>query len=125
FFDSEALGFFIEQRTSNNFVGGGPHLSLDVWRNLDAGFGLFARVDGAAVIGSIHQSFEEAFVLTDGSIGGGTTEVRRAQVLPVLFFEAGLSWSPHWYRHWSRYSLGYMFEQWWNAGEAAGSHGDI
>jgi hypothetical protein len=125
FFDSSADGYFIEERTSNNFVGGGPHFGLDAWRTLDwPGFSFFTRIDGAVVIGRVHQSFEEAYVTTDGSVTGGTTDIHNTQAVPVLSLLAGLSWTPYRY-HWRHYSLGYVFEQWWGVGQAGPSHADL
>jgi hypothetical protein len=125
YFDSLADGFFIEERTSNNFVGAGPHFGLDAWRVLDVpGLAFFTRIDGAVVFGSIHQSFELSFVAPDGSVEGGATDVHHTQTVPVLTFLAGLSWTPCRY-HWSRYSLGYIIEQWWDVGQAGLSHADL
>lgn len=125
YFNSLADGFFIEDRTSNNFVGGGPHFGLDAWRMLDwPGFSFFTRLDGAVVIGRVHQSFEESYVTTDGSVTGGATDVHNTQAVPIFSFLAGLSWTPHPY-HWSRYSLGYVFEQWWGVGDAGLSRADL
>jgi hypothetical protein len=126
FFSSRADGLFIEQRTSNNFVGAGPHVGLDLWRSLSIpGLALFGRIEGAGVIGEIHQSFEEKFFLDDGRLVGGATTAHDTQFLPVLTFRTGLSWTPCRNFHWSRFAFGYELEQWWNLGEAGGSHAEL
>jgi hypothetical protein len=126
FFDSGIFGQFIEERTSNNFYGAGPHLGLDLWRAFDVpGWGLFARIEGASVVGQLHQAFEEIFVNQDGSLIGGATLVHHTQAAPVLTVQAGLSWTPLWRGNWSRYSFGYEFERWWNVGEAGDSRAEI
>ena len=35
FFDSLASGDILEQRVSNDFIGGGPHVGVDFWRSLN------------------------------------------------------------------------------------------
>jgi hypothetical protein len=125
YFDSLADGYYITEQTSNNFVGGGPHFGVDARRTLDLpGLSFFSRIDGAVVIGRVHQSFEEAYVTADGSVVGGATDIHNTQGVPVLSFLAGLSWTPQSY-HWRRYSLGYVFEQWWGVGQAGLSHADL
>jgi hypothetical protein len=123
FFDSVADGFYISDRTSNNFVGGGVHVGLDTWYQLGASnWSIFGKVDGAIVVGSVEQHFDEVFVTSDGSLTGGAADISRTQAVPVLEFQLGFSWSPWWHGHWSRYSVGYTFEEWWAVG---GSHTDL
>lgn len=126
YFDSLAEGVFLEQKTSNHFVGGGPHAGLDLWRSLDwPGLSLFGRIDGATVIGQISQSFEETFPDENGNLVGAATLVHHTQAVPVLGVQAGLSWTPYWRRHLSRYALGYEFERWWSVGDAGDSQANI
>jgi hypothetical protein len=126
FFDSGIFGQFLEQKTSNNFYGAGPHIGLDLWRSFAVpGLALFARVDGAAVIGQLHQSFEEIFVNQDGSLIGGATLVHHTQASPVLTAQFGLGWTPLWRGPWSRYAIGYEFERWWYLGQAGDSRAEL
>ncbi len=137
FYDSLAEGNFLEQRVSNHFVGGGPHVGLDLWRRFDTpGWGLFLRLDGATVIGRMHQSFEEtAFVdLTPNSglgipdafgLVGATSDLHKTEVVPMLRFQAGLSWSPEWRGRWLRYAFGYEIEQWWYLGQVGDSRAEL
>jgi hypothetical protein len=123
FFDSLAEGFFREERTSNHFIGAGPHVGLDLWRSLDIeGMGLFVRVEGASVVGQVSQSFER-LIGDDTFVVGGATLVHHTQAVPVLTVQAGLSWVP-WHGR-SRYAVGYEFERWWMLGEAGDSHGEL
>jgi hypothetical protein len=126
YFDSLAEGLFIEERTSNNFLGAGPHVGMDLERSLELpDLGLFARLEGAAVIGQTRQAFEEAFVLDDGSLTGGATTVHHTQTVPVLLVQAGLTWTPCWHGHLSRLKVGYEFQQWWSLGNAADSRAEL
>jgi hypothetical protein len=126
FFDSHALGVFLEERTSNNFFGAGPHAGLDLWRSLGtSGLGIFGRIEGASVVGQISQSFEAVGFASDGSLVGGATLVHHTQAVPTLNVQAGLGWSRWWAGHWSRYAIGYEFERWWYLGEAASSRGEL
>jgi hypothetical protein len=122
FFDSLAEGFFREERTSNHFVGGGPHLGLDLWRKLDIeGLDLYIRLEAASVVGQISQGFER--IIATDPLAGGATLVHHTQGVPVLNVQAGLSWSP-WYGR-TRLALGYEFERWWYLGEAADSRAEL
>jgi major outer membrane protein len=126
FFDSQAEGYFLEQKTSNYFFGAGPHAGLDLVRPLDfGGLSLFGRLELAAPIGQVHQAFEEAFVAQDGSIVGGATDVRSTQAVPTLGLQLGLSWAPRWRNHLCCYTFGYTFEEWWNLGDVAGSSASL
>jgi hypothetical protein len=122
YFDSLAEGFFREERTSNHFIGAGPHVALDLWRSLDIeGLGLFIRLEAASVVGQVSQSFER--VIGDETLLGGTTLVHRTQAVPILSVQAGLSWVP-WYGR-TRYALGYEFERWWYLGEVGDSRAEL
>src|SRR5262249_20831269 len=124
---SRAAGLFAEQRTSNNFVGAGPHAGLEVARCLPLpGLALFGRLDGAVLVGDVTQSYEEVLTFGPGSQLGGATRVESTQGVPVLGVKAGLSWTPYTANgRWLRFDFGYEFEQWWRVGEAAGSHATL
>jgi hypothetical protein len=125
YFDSRAQGGFLGQRTSNHFIGAGPHVGLDLWRHLDlAGLGLFARVEGALAIGRVRQGFEETFLFDDGSMLGNAATVCQSQAIPTLNVQLGLSWAPSTTRS-LRFSTGYQYEHWWGVGRAGDSRGEL
>src|SRR5262249_25732060 len=57
FYDSRASNPALTQQGSNDFVGAGPHARLDLERQLPLvpGLSLFGRLDGAVLVGQIHQ----------------------------------------------------------------------
>jgi hypothetical protein len=125
YYDTLAVGRVLEQRTSNNFVGAGPHAGLDLWRRIDdTGLALFGRLEAAVVIGNISQSFEEMVRLPDGTLIGGASHGDHTQAVPVLSFQVGLGFTPRDHDH-LRLAAGYQFERWWYIGQAAGSEGEL
>lgn len=125
YFDSRAAGLLLGQRTSNSFFGAGPHVGLDLWRSLPVpGMGIFARVDGSAIVGRINQSYEETILFPNGTAIGGATSQHGSQTVPVLSFQAGLGWKP-WADMPLRLSAGYQFEQWWYLGQVEGSRAEL
>jgi hypothetical protein len=126
FFDNRATGLFLEQRTSNNFVGAGPHVGLDLTRTFDnPRLGLFARIEGASLLGEISQSFEESVLSQDNTLAGGATLVHHSQAVPIVEVQAGLSWTPTWWNQGSRFVFGYMFQRWWDVGKAGFSRAEL
>jgi hypothetical protein len=126
YFDSRATGLFLEQRTSNNFVGAGPHGGVEVARTLPLpGLALFGRLDGAVVVAGVEQDFEETQTFGPGVVLGGATHLRRTVVSPVLSFQTGVSWTPPGNAHWLRFAFGYQFEHWWGIGDVGGSRADL
>jgi hypothetical protein len=126
FFDSRAEAFFLEQRTSNNFVGAGPHSSLELWRSFDwPGLGIFARVDGALLLGQVSQGFEEVVTDENGNATGTAAHITSTQAVPVVEAQLGLGWTSCWHHHWSRLAIGYEFERWWDIGNAADSRAEL
>src|SRR5438552_3453759 len=107
FFDSRAEAFFLEQRASNNFLGAGPHAALDLWRSLNcSGFGLFSRLEGAALLGQVSQGFEEVVADEDGNLTGTAAHITHTQAVPVLGLQLGLGWTSCWQRHWNSVAMG-------------------
>jgi hypothetical protein len=129
YFDSQAAGFFLQQRESSNFIGAGPIASVEVARHfLDCpAVAVFGRLQGALLVGNVHQSFGESVDLTPvgGSLVGGATDHDSTQVVPVLELQLGMSYTPPWDGRWARFAFGYEFQQYWNIGQAAGSHADL
>jgi hypothetical protein len=126
FFDSRADAFFLEEKTSNNFVGVGPHAGLELWRSFDwPGLAIFARVDGATLFGRVSQGFEEIITDENGNSTGAALHVTSTQAIPELEFQIGLGWTSCWHHHFSRLALGYQFERWWDIGNAADSRAEL
>lgn len=124
FFDARADGNFLSRRTSNNFIGAGPHFGVEVSRRLDVpGLSAFAKVDGAFLLGHIDQSFEEVFYAGPVALGGGAANQNTTQAVPVLNIEAGLTWVPC--NDHMRFSVGYQFEQWWYLGQVGDSRAEL
>jgi hypothetical protein len=123
FFDTEASSSLLEQHESNHFAGAGPHLSLELWRpfwNRQAG--VFVKVEGAGVLGTVDQRFEETVANPIGVPAAG--EIRQSQFMPTftLSVQAGLDWTPT--DAW-RFTAGYTYEQWWDATFVNNSRGDV
>jgi hypothetical protein len=126
FFDSRAEAFFLEQRTSDHFIGAGPHAGLDFWRSFDwPGLGLFARVEGATLVGRVSQGFEEVVTDENGNSTGTAAHISTTRAVPIVEAEIGLGWNTCWRHHTSRLAIGYEFERWWSVGDAAASKADI
>jgi hypothetical protein len=124
FFDSRALGQVFEQRQSNHFIGAGPHAGLDLWYHSEIpGLGVFARVDGALPIGSVHQNFEESFELDDGTVVGSAASQSATRVVPTISAQVGVGWQPMGTR--LLFSAGYEFEYWWDIGHVGDSRATL
>jgi hypothetical protein len=126
YFDSRAMGQFMEDRTSNNFIGAGPHLGLEVARHLLElpGLSVFAGVDGALLLGHIDQNFEETFTVDNALAAGGATHQSMTQAVPVLRFETGLTWAPP-CDNTMRFTVGYQYEHWWYLGQVGDSRAEL
>jgi hypothetical protein len=127
YFDSVATGQLIQDRVSNNFVGGGPHGAVDVMRTLPGlpGVSLFSRLEGAVVIGDITQSFEQTYHVNGVPLIGSTSRFTDAQAVPMLGIRAGIDYTPPVRGQWMHFGLGYEFEYWWNVGNLGPSRADI
>jgi hypothetical protein len=124
YFDSWADAFARTERTSNNFLGAGPYLGLDLARQiLGPGLVVFGHVEGAALLGRIRQSFEEVFFFDDGSVLGGATNVRQTQAVPMIHVQTGLGYTLP--SGWTHLALGYELEQWWYLGQAGDSRAEL
>jgi hypothetical protein len=127
YFDSVATGELIQQRVSNNFVGGGPHGAVDLLRELPGlpGVSLFSRLEGAVVIGDVSQNFNQTYHLGSTPLLGSAAHVSDGQAVPMLSFRAGIDYTPPLRGHWLHFGLGYEFEYWWNVGNLGPSRADI
>jgi hypothetical protein len=96
----------------NRFSGAGPHLGLSIWRMFDdRGLALFAKVDGAILVGDGDQA------LSAPSLGSGLTPITFGisgpETIPYLNVQAGVSWMATFHSCWLRLDAGYQYEQWW------------
>ncbi|HEV3238004.1 MAG TPA: Lpg1974 family pore-forming outer membrane protein, partial [Gemmataceae bacterium] len=122
-----AGGGLATERVSNNFLGAGPHLALDLIHKFRSpGAYVFGRVDAAAVWGSVHQSFGETFTFADfgGQSLGAAVDASKTQVSPMLGIQFGLAWTPPAWKC-VTFSVGYEFEEWWDVGRAEGSQANV
>jgi hypothetical protein len=123
-YDSEADGVILAQRVSNGFSGAGPHGTLEMLRWFgDSGLSLFGRVDGAILLGSIDQSFEE-LVAAPGGMFFGAASHSSIQAVPVIALQAGFGYQPAGYDR-LRFALGYQIEYWGMLGQTEESRLDL
>jgi hypothetical protein len=125
-FDAAAAGSDVfERRTSNSFVGFGPHAGVEAARYFEGtGLSVFASIDGWISLGRIRQGFFEV-----PTTSGPTEETRvsSSQAVPTVNVQAGLRWQPPGYRD-ALLFLGYQNEYWWNVGRfssTADSRGEL
>ncbi len=139
FFDSRALtdplsppfGNTLEARTSNFFLGAGPHAGLEMIAKTETpGLSLYVGLAGALVVGRISQSFEQLEVppsadpsQRDRVIGAAAIQ-RDTHTVPVLNLEAGIRWTPGDPQR-LRFSLGYQYEYWWYVGQVGDSRAEL
>ena len=122
YYDTRATVANLEDRESSYFAGAGPHIGLDLERrNLLMGFGFFAKVDGAVLIGQNDQHFGES---VQNGFSASTQPLRKTLAVPTLQAQVGLSYTPP-RMDWLRFRAGYQFERWFDFGNAAGSRLDL
>ena len=125
YFDSRATGHFKEERTSNDFLGAGPHVGAEVGRHFNLpGLSAFAGLDYGLILGRIDQNFEETFSPAGLPPVGGASHVHQTQAIDQLTFTAGLRWAAPGAEH-LRFSVGYFFEQWWYLGQVDPSRAQL
>lgn len=132
FFDTHSSqdGGNLLQRTSSNFLGAGPNSGLEAACPFGVpGLALYGEMDGAALLGHLHQEF--AVERLRGAPGGrgpaaAGDETRTTIASGVLGLQLGLRWTPPRYEC-LRFFLGYEFESWWQVGrnDATGSMANI
>jgi hypothetical protein len=124
YFDSTGLGDVTWQRTSNRFVGAGPHAAIDGWYHFPGlGLGVFARVEGALPVGDVSQRFDESFVFGDGSTFASYGSQHGTRWVPTVNAQIGLGWALPGTR--LRFSGGYEYEQWWYVGHVGASRAEL
>jgi hypothetical protein len=115
-----APGMVLAQRTTNSFVGIGPHAGLLLSHRLCLagvpGLALYGRLDASSLYGRVRQqTFEEAVPLTPPDQTTGAVGVSGSQGAVIVNLQAGLTWQPPGWCG-TLFSLGYVYEHWWNVG---------
>lgn len=115
--DSRAQGGLVGERTTDFFMGAGPHVGLDVRRKLQGPFAAFGRVDASAPIGSVAETFEQ----TRRTAGPNYAQTRLVSPGPLttLNIQAGLNWQP---QPNLGVTAGYSLENWWDLVTFYGQH---
>ncbi len=108
-----------EQAESNWYGGVGPHLGLELDRQItDTGLAFVVRGDTAIYIGRLHQQFSEAS--TTVTAGGGPligdTREDFSQGVPSLGTFIGFRWQPPQWKD-AEFYCGYQYEHWWTIGK--------
>jgi Legionella pneumophila major outer membrane protein precursor len=126
FFDNQQTNAFQNIHASNDFSGAGPHAGLEVQRHIGPlpSFAVFARLDGATLIGPLKQRFSQSQLDGAGNLLAGESDERRTQTVPTINIRAGASYSPPKWETF-RFSAGYQFEQWWSLGQLGDSRGEL
>jgi hypothetical protein len=126
YYNDQVTGGFIDVNASNNFLGAGPHATIEGARILDLipGLAVTSKLDGGVVIGQVSQSFDERFTFADGTQVGGANRIHSTQAAPMMIFQFGLSYTPPSWVNWARFGFGYQFEYWWDIGTGGASRGD-
>jgi hypothetical protein len=118
-FDVAAAGSGIfSARTTDRFVGFGPHWGLELARQLDwQGFSVAGWIDGWISLGRIRQGFfEESTTLAPNGLPlGAISQVSSSQAVPSLNVQIGVGYQPPAYPN-LEFFLGYQYEYWWNVG---------
>jgi hypothetical protein len=127
YYNDQVSGGFINVNASNNFLGIGPHATIEGARILDLipGLALTSKLDGGVVIGQVSQSFDERLTFADGTLAGGASRVHNTEAAPMTIFQFGLAYTPPSWVNWARFGFGYQFEYWWDIGTGHGSRGDF
>jgi hypothetical protein len=134
YFDTMALdpslavaGGPLSQRTSDSYVGAGPHASVELaHRFSDSGLSLVGRLDLTSLLGHVVQDFAESF--PGPGPGTGNVRLSSSQAVPMVNGQIGVRWTPPQWRGVS-FFLGYELERWWNVGRlselVSSSQGDV
>jgi hypothetical protein len=107
-----------EQRESNSFWGFGGHAGVELQRHIGAsGLACLVGVDATTLLGRVRQGFFETSTTTDanGQFLTGESRNSGSQAVPIINFQAGLSWQPPRMPNLSLFA-GYEYEYWWNVG---------
>jgi hypothetical protein len=110
--DLELDGTPVEQHESNWYCGFGPHVGLELDRQItDDGLALTLQGTGTLYLGRLRQSFfEQAGALSAGSASPVS------QAVPAVGVFVGLRWQPPQWKC-AEFYAGYQYEHWWDIGK--------
>ncbi len=126
FFDSRAEGALaaaamsgtvVEQRESNWYAGFGPHVGLELDRQIaGTGLAVVVRGTGTLYLGRLRQVFFETATVPGGAPLSTDSATPVSQAVPAAGVFAGFRWQPpQW--HEAELYLGYQYEHWWDIGK--------
>jgi hypothetical protein len=123
YFNSTLTNEIRQDRTSDWFLGAGPHGTLDVQRRLGflPGLALFGSIDAGFLVGQVRQHYYETLFAPGVGSAQANGSVRATQTVPMLDLRAGLRYTPS-VNPRLHFALGYDFEEWFNIGNVNGSH---
>ncbi len=125
YFDSQLTDAALSTRTTDWFLGAGPHARFDLQRRFDflPGLAVFGNVDGAVLVGQIRQHYYETVFVPLAEANGS---IRQYQTVPVLDLQAGLRYTPPGVPS-LHFAAGYQYEEWFYVGDVPGtdSHGRL
>jgi hypothetical protein len=103
-------------RTTDHYLGWGPHYGLELTRQWDGtGLALVYRADGATLLGRTQQNFLEESTLLgpDGQLLSGKAHESNPQTVPIAYLFLSVRWQPPRFPN-LNVSAGYEYEYWWN-----------
>lgn len=124
-YESVGKGDFRQESVSSNFVGAGLHFVLELDQKLRTKQPLFlhAKFDGSGMFGYTEQTFRRSEVVP--VLGNARGSFRDGLGVPTVMVELGMSWVPKWPERNMRYTVAYLYEEWFSLGQAADSNLDI
>lgn len=120
--DSTQQNSLFSFQESNNMFGGGPHGYIEGSRRVVRipGLAAFAGLDTAVIVGNINQDLTITGNFPQAQSSASNNQFKVISV-PQLTLQAGLSYTPQ-RAPYTKISLGYQLEQWWNLGDVNGSN---
>jgi hypothetical protein len=121
YFDTQLTNAALSERTSDWFLGAGPHARYDLQRRFRSlpGLALFGAGDFAVLVGQVRQHYYETlFTPLGANMANGS--MRGTQTVPLLELQAGLRYTPpavptlH-------FAAGYQYEEWFSLGKLPGT----
>jgi hypothetical protein len=125
YYETQATSIALAQKASTYFVGAGPEGGIELTQHLPflPDLSLFARADGAVLVGELKQSYTQFAPLTPNyPLDGGLT-ARGTQSVPVAAVQGGLNYVVPGTT--LKFTLGYTLEQWWSLGRLNSARLDL